>query len=40
MELANGTKIMVTLTPLADYSDEPKVTRGFPVQVVLDYVPL
>jgi hypothetical protein len=40
VELANGTKIMVTLTPLADYSDEPKVTRGFPVQVVLDYVPL
>jgi hypothetical protein len=39
-ELAAGSKIAVRATPLADYSDEPIVTRKFPLQVVLDYVPL
>ena len=39
-ELASGTKIVVHVAPLADYSDEPVVTRKFPLQVVLDYVPL
>jgi hypothetical protein len=40
VELAAGAKITVRLTPLADYSDEPPVTRQFPLQLVLDYVPL
>ena len=40
VELASGSKIAVHVTPLADYSDEPAVTRKFPLQVVLDYVPL
>jgi hypothetical protein len=40
VELATGTKISVHVTPLADYSDEPPVTRQFPLQVVLDCVPL
>ncbi len=40
VELASGSKIVVHITPLADYSDEPVVTRKFPLQVVLDYVPL
>jgi hypothetical protein len=40
MELASGTRIAVRVTPLADYSDEPKVTSRFPLQVVLDYIPL
>jgi hypothetical protein len=39
-ELAAGAKIAVRVTPLADYSDEPAVTRQFPLQLVLDYVPL
>jgi mono/diheme cytochrome c family protein len=40
VELAAGSKIAVSVTPLADYEDEPKVTRVFPLQVILDYVPL
>jgi hypothetical protein len=40
VELASGSKIVVKVTPLADYSDEPVVTRKFPLEVVLDYVPL
>jgi len=40
VELASGSKITVSVTPLADYSDEPKATREFPLQVILDYVPL
>jgi hypothetical protein len=40
VELASGTKITVRVTPLADYSDEPMVTRKFPLQLILDYVPL
>lgn len=40
VELAAGAKIAVRVTPLADYSDEPAVTRQIPLQVILDYVPL
>jgi hypothetical protein len=40
LELASGSRIEVHLTPLADYSDEPAVTRRFPLEVTLDYVPL
>jgi hypothetical protein len=40
VELASGSKISVHVTPLADYSDEPVVTRKFPLQVVLDYITL
>src|SRR4029077_21268440 len=40
VELASGSKIAVHVTPLADYSDEPVVTRKFPLQVVLDYITL
>jgi hypothetical protein len=40
VELAPGAKITVRVTPLADYSDEPPVTRQFPLQLVLDYIPL
>jgi hypothetical protein len=40
VELAAGAKIAVRVTPLADYSDEPPVTRHFPLQIVLDYAPL
>jgi hypothetical protein len=40
VELASGSKIAVHVTPLADYSDEPKVARKFPLQLILDYVPL
>jgi hypothetical protein len=38
VELAGGSQIAVTVTPLSDYSDEPKVTRQIPLQVFLDYV--
>ena len=40
LEIPAGSKITVHVTPLPDYSDQPKVTRQFPLQVVLDYVPL
>jgi mono/diheme cytochrome c family protein len=40
VELASGSKIEVRVTPLSDYSDEPRVTGRFPLQVVLDYIPL
>ena len=40
VELASGTRIAASVTPLADYSDEPEVRSRFPLQVVLDYVPL
>ena len=40
VELAAGAKIAVRTTPLADYSDEPPVTRRFPLRLVLDFVPL
>jgi hypothetical protein len=39
-EIPAGSKISVHVTPLSDYSDQPKVTRQFPLQVILDYVPL
>jgi hypothetical protein len=39
-EIPAGSKITVHVTPLSDDSDQPKVTRQFPLQVVLDYVPL
>jgi mono/diheme cytochrome c family protein len=40
VELSSGSKIAVSVTPLADYEDEPKTTRVFPLQLILDYVPL
>jgi hypothetical protein len=40
VELASGTRIAVSVTPLSDDSDEPKAPSRFPLQVVLDYVPL
>jgi hypothetical protein len=40
VELASGSKITVSVTPLSDYSDEPKLSKRFPLQVALDYVPL
>ena len=39
VELAAGSQIAVTVTPFSDYSDEPKMTRQIPLQVLLDYVP-
>jgi hypothetical protein len=39
VELANATKIQIRVTPLSDYSEEPKVTKRFQLQVALDYVP-
>jgi len=39
VEVPSGSKIQVHVTPLLDYSDEPKTTKRFPLQVVLDYVP-
>jgi hypothetical protein len=38
-ELASGSKIEVTVTPLAAESDEPRQPTRFPLQVALDYVP-
>ncbi len=40
VELPAGSRISVTATPLSDYSDEPKTSRRFPLEVALDYVPL
>jgi len=39
VELPSGSEIKATVTPLSDYSEEPKVTRSFPLEVSLDYVP-
>ncbi|PYR86742.1 MAG: hypothetical protein DMG18_01860, partial [Acidobacteria bacterium] len=39
VELASGSEIKVTITPLSDYSEEPKVTKQVPLQMALDYVP-
>ena len=36
--LAAGSKIEVRVTPLSDYSEEPKVTNQIPLHVILDYV--
>jgi hypothetical protein len=40
MELPAGTKIDIQVTPLPDYTDEPKVTEQFQLQVALDFVSL
>jgi hypothetical protein len=40
VELASGSQITVHASPLSDVSDEPKPSRRFQFQVVLDYVPL
>jgi hypothetical protein len=40
VELASGTQITVHVTPLSDYSDEPRLTKKLHLQVALDYVPL
>ena len=37
--LAGDTKIEVRVTPLSDYSEEPKAAKRFMLQVILDYVP-
>lgn len=39
VELAGGTKIEMRVTPLSDYSEEPRATQRSPLQVILDYVP-
>jgi len=39
VELPSGSSIQVRVTPLSDYSEEPKVTKRFQLQVALDYVP-
>lgn len=38
ISLASGSEIMVTATPLSDYSDEPRVASRFPLQISVDYV--
>jgi hypothetical protein len=38
VEVASGSKIEVQVTPLLDYSDEPKPIRQIPLQLALDYV--
>jgi hypothetical protein len=38
VELASGSVIRVGVTPLSDYSDEPKAAKRFGLQVALDYV--
>jgi hypothetical protein len=37
VELPGGTEIKLSLKPLSDYSDEPKVTKQVQLQVGLDY---
>ncbi len=39
VELASGSEITVSVTPLSDYSEDPKVARPFRLEVALDYVP-
>ena len=39
VQLPSGSKIQVQVTPLSGDSDEPKLTKRFPLQVILDYVP-
>ena len=39
VELAAGSKIEGRVTPLSDYSEEPKAIKRFPLQLILDYVP-
>jgi hypothetical protein len=38
VELPSGSKIEVRVTPLSDYSQEPKPASRFPLAVALDYV--
>jgi hypothetical protein len=40
VELVSGARIEVSVIPLSDYSDEPRMPRRFPLQLALDYVPL
>ena len=39
VDLARGSEIKITLTPLSEYSEEPKVTKQLPLQMALDYIP-
>lgn len=39
VELPAGSEIKATVSPLSDYSDEPRVMQRFPLEVALDYVP-
>jgi hypothetical protein len=39
VELPAGSEIKATARPLSDYSDEPKVNRPIPLQIVADYIP-
>jgi hypothetical protein len=39
VELAGGSVITVGVTPLSDYSDDPKVAKRIGLQVTLDYIP-
>jgi hypothetical protein len=39
VELPAGSEIKATALPLSDYSDEPKVNRPIPLQIVADYIP-
>ncbi len=39
VQLPSGTKIQVSVTPLSDDSEEPKVTKRSTLQVILDYIP-
>jgi hypothetical protein len=39
VELASSSKIQARLTPLSDYSEEPKLNGQFQLQVALDYIP-
>jgi hypothetical protein len=38
VEVPTGSRVTVRVTPLPDYSDAPKVTRQFPLQIALDYI--
>ena len=40
VELANGTRIELRVTPLPDDSEEPTAPKRFQLQLALDYVPL
>jgi len=38
VELPGGSRIEVFATPLADYSEEPKVSRAVPLELGIDYI--
>ena len=40
VEIPAGSKVMVHVTPLSDYSGQPSAAKRFPLQVILDYIPL